>query len=183
MGYVWQVSKNTTHSWAACTMWWLTCRISIQDPCHYNHFIWLGSFTCQHDTCCHNGKKAVADHGLFSEEGTRITLELYKLRNRAQHWVSCLPSQHAWDKPDTDCTTESSDSVHGDNKRPDHGDGLRRGRLCIPVIPAAVDETLYVLKGNNSLLIKLQKLISTWGRNGKVRWGFTGEGELSPVRW
>ncbi len=69
------ISKNVT---CLCTVCYvchrigLTCWVSIQDPCHNNHFIWFGTFTCQHDPCCNNANKAVADHHLFPDEGTHI---------------------------------------------------------------------------------------------------------------
>lgn len=123
--------------------------------------------------------------------------------------LSYSPSQRDWDKFDTDSTEESPDSIHGNNKGPDHRDGLRRWKLFIAVIPAAVDEALYVLQWKLYSFYSMKKkkltkytlsqplpvtrgahLVQEFGERevtpqttGWKVMCLTGEGELNPVRW
>lgn len=52
------------------------------------------------------------------------------------------PSKPPGEEVNADDAKERTDSVHGDNEGPYHGDGLCRWRLVVSVTPATVDEVL-----------------------------------------
>lgn len=136
--------------------WWVTK----QDPCNNNHFKGFGWFACKHEACRDDGDEAVPDQVFFSAE-TRCQVFHFKLPGwqivlpNVSKWPVPLrssPSKPPWEELNADGTEESTDSVHGYNEGPYHGDRLWRRRLVVSLTPAAVDE----------LLNKLRRWVQTW---------------------
>lgn len=67
------------------------------------------------------------------------------------------PSKPPREELNADGTEEPTDSIHGDNEGPYHGDGLWRWRLVVSLTPAAVDEALNILHMGSNMGFELLK--------------------------